>query len=149
MSDHDDLNTNRAVMEESLIEKEWRIWIEVMRKLDNLEPSECRAQEQSPLFGVIPAEIRDQIFSYCLAEQSGNEKITKEEYYYRPDYRHYQYIDTALLLTCRRIYLETRMIPVQNVTYRDYLGSRRRRPSRSECSLSSLFLIQASHDNKF
>jgi hypothetical protein len=131
MSDHDDLNTHRDFVEELSIEKEWRMLKEMVQKLDNLEPSECLVQEQSPLFGVIPAEVRDQIFSYCLAEQDGKEKITKEEYYYRPDYTHYQCIDTALLRTCRRIYLETRTIPVQNVTFRDYLGSRRRRPAKS------------------
>ncbi len=33
-------------------------------------------------------------------------------YYFRPEYEHYQRIDTALLLTCHRIYDETHLLPV-------------------------------------
>jgi hypothetical protein len=110
-----------------------REFLTVIQRLDNLQPSECLAQEQSPLFSMIPAEIRDIIFSYCLAEQDGRRRIDKQEYFYRPDYTHYRFIDTALLTTCRRIFLETRMIPVQNVTFREFLGYGRRAPVLSEC----------------
>lgn len=103
--------------------------LETMKRLDNLDPSECLAQEQSSLFSSIPAEIRQEIFAYSLAEQNGKREISKEAYFYRPDYTHDHYIETAFLKTCRRIYLETRLIPVRNVTFRDYLGKRDREPA--------------------
>ncbi|PBK64879.1 hypothetical protein ARMSODRAFT_1022864 [Armillaria solidipes] len=71
-------------------------------------------QATSPLFSVIPPEIRNLIFRLALR---GYPDRTKRYYpgnafYYRPGYEHDRRIDTALLLTCRRIYDETRLLPV-------------------------------------
>jgi hypothetical protein len=90
--------------------------------LSKLSYSDCLSQEQSPLFSTIPPELRNQIFGLALAEQNGSFAIPTHKHYYRPDYTHHRIIDTALLRTCRRVYMETRDIPQQNVTCRFWLG---------------------------
>jgi hypothetical protein len=110
-----------------------RMLFEVMDRLDSLKPSDCLPQKQSPLFSVLPAEIRSMVFLICLAEQDGKTEMGREQYFYRPGYTYYRFIDTALVRVCRRIYLETRTIPMQNVTFRDWLGSVNRQPPRGAC----------------
>lgn len=69
-------------------------------------------QSASPLFSYIPAEIRDHIFKLALTSFDDKTKpYEKGEYYYRPDFRYAQKIDTALLMTCRRIFKETENVP--------------------------------------
>lgn len=87
------------------------------------------AQSNCPLFE-IPAEIRNDIFSYVVTEQDGATAIRQTDYWYRPDYTHYRYIETALLRTCRRIWLETHALPRQHITRRIWSGSNDRRPAR-------------------
>ncbi|KAF2428295.1 hypothetical protein EJ08DRAFT_680633 [Tothia fuscella] len=101
-------------------------------RLLELQLTDCNLQDQSPLFSTIPAEIRNQIFGLALSENDGKDAIPTEKYWYRPDYTHDRYIDTALLRTCRRVYLETRDLPQQNVTCRFWIGSvERAAPLRS------------------
>lgn len=69
-------------------------------------------QLASPLFTRIPAEIRNSIFKLVLTSFDDKRRPYKKgAYYYRPDHRYAQIIDTNLLLTCRRIYAETEGIP--------------------------------------
>jgi hypothetical protein len=86
-------------------------------------------QQQCPLFN-IPAEIRNDIFSYVVAEQDGATAIKPTDYWYRPDYTHFRYIETALLRTCRRVWLETHALPRQHITRRVWAGGQERRPDR-------------------
>lgn len=90
----------------------------------------CNPQLQSPLFNKIPAEIRAFIFELTLSEADGRTAISPSDYWYRPDYTHYRYIDTRLLLTCRRIWLETYTIPRCKVINQVWLGDVRRRSLR-------------------
>ena len=70
-------------------------------------------QSQSAIFSHIPAEIRNQIFSLALTADDDKEKpYTPYSYYYRPGYLYSHKIHTNLLLTCRRIYLEARLLPL-------------------------------------
>lgn len=71
-------------------------------------------QAASPLFSVIPPEIRNLIFRFALHGYPDRTKgyYPGNAFYYRPGYEHDRRIDTALLLTCRRIYDETRLLPV-------------------------------------
>ena len=70
-------------------------------------------QTASPLFTVLPAEIRNEIFHYALLSFSDLTcPYTPHSYYYRPGYTHARTIATNLLLTCRRIYLETHLLPL-------------------------------------
>ena len=70
-------------------------------------------QAECPLFNGIPGEVRDRIFQHAVTEYTPREtEYEKDEHYYRPHFRFADnYIDTALLRTCRRIYQETRHLP--------------------------------------
>ncbi|EXJ91837.1 hypothetical protein A1O3_00387 [Capronia epimyces CBS 606.96] len=71
------------------------------------------AQQGSPLFAMLPAEIRGYIFELCLTSQDdGSKPYRADRIFYRPGYHYYQAINCDLLRTCRRIYRETRLLPV-------------------------------------
>ena len=70
-------------------------------------------QIASPLFSTLPAEIRSHIFYYALlAYPDPARPYSKHSYCYRPGYTHARAITVNLLLTCRRVYLETDLLPV-------------------------------------
>ncbi len=68
-------------------------------------------QKNSPLYdGTIPAEIRDQIFCYSVQEffKTNSSSIWPlDTNYTRPGYSGLRKVDISLLLTCRKVYLET------------------------------------------
>ncbi|KAL0571979.1 hypothetical protein V5O48_009981 [Marasmius crinis-equi] len=70
-------------------------------------------QRQSPLFSVIPPELRAIIFQYALlACYDKSRPFPPDAYYYRPDFEYHDKIDTTLLRLCRQIYLETYLLPI-------------------------------------
>lgn len=70
-------------------------------------------QIASPLFSTLPAEIRNHIFYYALlAYLDPARPRSKHSFWYRPGYTHARAISVGLLLTCRRVYLETDLVPV-------------------------------------
>ena len=70
-------------------------------------------QIASPIFSLLPAEIRNLIFYYVLlAYPDLAHPYSKHSYWYRPGYTHAPAIAVSLLRTCRRIYLETNLLPV-------------------------------------
>ena len=74
--------------------------------------SSINPQLASPLFAKIPAEIRNHIFRLVLTFFDDQTRpYKKSAFYYRPDHRYAQIIDTTLLLTCRRVFAETRNLP--------------------------------------
>lgn len=79
-------------------------------------------QKQSPLFSVLPPEIRNEIFGLVLLEQD-SAPFSEQDFWYRPDYSSARFIDTALLRACRLVYIETSDLPLFNVTYRQWLGN--------------------------
>lgn len=81
-----------------------------------INTSSTNPQKESPLFARIPGEIRDHIFDLALTAYPGKqEPFEKNAYYYRPGFRYAdQRLDTALLRTCRRIYQEASLVPLQN-----------------------------------
>ena len=69
-------------------------------------------QSASPLFNRIPPEIRNRIFELALTAYDDKTKPYQSgTYYHRPGHRYAHKVDTNLLLTCRRIYAETKDIP--------------------------------------
>ncbi|KAF2457492.1 hypothetical protein BDY21DRAFT_274175, partial [Lineolata rhizophorae] len=74
-------------------------------------------QTQSPLFGVIPAEIRNLIYEFTLAQAEDGEHYPPNAYYYRPGYRRRGRVHAQLLLTCRRVYGETHGLPMRLATH--------------------------------
>ena len=70
-------------------------------------------QIASPLFSTLPAEIRNHIFYYAvLAYPDPTRPYSQHSFWYRPGYTHARAITVNLLLTCRRVYLETDLLPV-------------------------------------
>ena len=70
-------------------------------------------QIASPLFSKLPAEIRNHIFYYALlAYPDPTRPYSKHSYWYRPGFTHVRAINVSLLLTCRRVYLETHMVHI-------------------------------------
>ena len=70
-------------------------------------------QIASPLFSKLPAEVRNHIFYYALLAYPDRARpYSKHSSWYRPGYTHVRAITVSLLLTCRRVYLETDLVPV-------------------------------------
>ena len=97
-------------------------------------------QSQSPLFGKIPGEIRNEIFSLALQEYVDPENLYgREEYCTRPGYEGNKRIDVALLRTCKLIWSETRGIPEKNTEIIVWVGNRERAPRSG--SLSTFYKL--------
>jgi hypothetical protein len=96
---------------------------QIRSQLKLIDPSNSHEQLQSPLFSKIPPEIRNQIFELAVSQH--NNAVDPFEYYDKawnflsldlvaePPMK--RYLD--LLLTCRRIYYETRSIPMRSATH--------------------------------
>lgn len=70
-------------------------------------------QVTSTLFSKLPGEIRNHIFYYALLAYSDPTRpYSKHSYWYRPGFTHVRATNVNLLLTCRRVYLETHLLPV-------------------------------------
>ena len=70
-------------------------------------------QGGSPLFSKLPAEIRAEIFALALrAADDTSKPYRPDRVFYRPGYHHHKKTNCALLRTCKRIYGETRLLPV-------------------------------------
>ncbi|KAL9132110.1 MAG: hypothetical protein Q9217_000146 [Psora testacea] len=80
-------------------------------------------QVGSPLFSLLPAEIRAIVFEHALLGYPDPKKpYLRHSYYYRPGYTHARRIATALLLSCRRVYLETSTLPIELNEHIIYAG---------------------------
>ncbi|KAF7318224.1 hypothetical protein HMN09_00330900 [Mycena chlorophos] len=70
-------------------------------------------QLQSPLFNVLFPELRNIIFLHVLTEYDDKSRpYSKHSWCYRPDFKYAGVISPQLLLTCRRVYLETHLAPI-------------------------------------
>ncbi|MCJ1359827.1 MAG: hypothetical protein MMC33_009830 [Icmadophila ericetorum] len=70
-------------------------------------------QSSSPLFRLLPGEIRNQIFSLALTPYPDlSRPYHQGTHYYRPGHHYPIIAPTALLLTCRRICCETAHLPL-------------------------------------
>jgi hypothetical protein len=88
-------------------------------------------QSQSPLFSVLPGEIRDRIFAYALAEfEDDSVAFGNNTCYRRPEYAAPRRSDTALLRTCQRIYQESFFYPFALAEQTFFLAWPSRRPER-------------------
>lgn len=86
--------------------------ISVASEMETPICGEINPQPACPLFNRIPNELRNHIFQLALTSFDDKTRPYKKgAYYYRPGHRYAQKIDTTLLLTCRRIFLETESVP--------------------------------------
>ncbi|PSN74500.1 hypothetical protein BS50DRAFT_567335 [Corynespora cassiicola Philippines] len=89
------------------------------------------SQEQSPLFGKIPAEIRNEIFLLALqqyVDPDPEKRYAIDTYYTRPGCEGPIRQDTQLLWVCKRIHTETKNIPFWDHEVVFWLGSSQRAP---------------------
>ncbi|KAL4802015.1 hypothetical protein BDV18DRAFT_148058 [Aspergillus unguis] len=86
-------------------------------------------QSQSPLFRLLPAEVRNLIFTYALSpyEDTSN-AYSKETYWTRPGYSAPHKTSTALLRACKRTYAETWFMPFALADHTFYLTAQDRAP---------------------
>jgi hypothetical protein len=77
-----------------------------------MEINPQRSQTQSRLCS-LPAEIRAIIFAFALsADDDQSKPYRPDRKYYRPGYHFHQKINISLLLTCKQVYSEARLLPV-------------------------------------
>lgn len=70
-------------------------------------------QTASSLFSTLPAELRNLVFQFALTGYPDPDRpYSRHSFWYRPGYTHARKIAIELLLTCRRIYLETNLLPI-------------------------------------
>jgi hypothetical protein len=97
------------------------------RHLASLTPSTSHPQLQSAFFTLLPAEIRFTIYQHVLSQQNDHSRpidIHSISPLYRPLHTYHSKIDSALLLTCRLVYVEAHQIPLRSATHHfRYLGS--------------------------
>ncbi|KAK7187353.1 hypothetical protein PSPO01_06583 [Paraphaeosphaeria sporulosa] len=94
------------------------------RSLANTTPQSAHPQLQSPLFAVLPSEVRNLIFEYAICqridpdphESPPETQIARS----RPHHERHPVTHTALLRTCRLVYTETRTIPLRSATHHVY-----------------------------
>ena len=86
-------------------------------------------QSASALFSQIPAEIRHLIYEFALlASPDPLRPFSKHSWHYRPGYTHARLINTNLLLTCRRVYLEADHLAVSQNEHLIYQPAKRGPP---------------------
>lgn len=87
-----------------------------------------RPQTESPLFR-LPRELRDRIWSLALSTYCDEEKpYPRKIQVWRPDLTGPRRLDTALLETCRAVYMETWDRPIRQTTLVIHEGSEEDRP---------------------
>jgi hypothetical protein len=89
--------------------------------------SRCNQQLQSPLFKILPAEIRNDIFSLALLQYEDlANPYPEHDFCYRPGHRARRIVSTDLLLTCRRIWLEANHWPMEQAVHSFWFDADRR-----------------------
>lgn len=89
-------------------------------------------QNSCVFFVTVPTEIRSIIFSLALYGYDDESRpYLDDTYYSRPGYRFRRRIATALLATCRRIYVETHDLPISQNEHIFWCGSQWRNPTRT------------------
>lgn len=93
----------------------------IRRALLEIAPENSHPQTQSPLFAILPSEVRNQIFEYVVCQTFDYScPVSRTSHLHRPGHEYRSHTDTALLRTCRLVYYETRSIPLQSATHHLY-----------------------------
>lgn len=92
-------------------------------------------QDECPLFSTLPAEIRQRIYVMALSSFDDPSKpFNPQHHHYRPGHRFRQQHDFRLLQTCKRVWRETRLLPIMlnEIIFYLYRGPRSNLPSYSQ-----------------
>lgn len=100
----------------------------------SLKFTEYEEQKQSPLFSLLPSEIRHEIFAYALASApetdgpTATQSTGMNDYCARPGYESRHRIWTELLQSCKRIYMEASHMPFTCSEHAFYMAWEERTP---------------------
>lgn len=115
-----------------------------------LDLSKCHDQQGSPLFTVVPPEIRNRIFEFALSNyEDSSAAYSTDTCYRRPGYTAPHKTSTALLQTCQLIYREAWFRPWTQALITMFLTSPDRKPEKTTSTQElkrNLELIHAFHD---
>ncbi|KAK5107887.1 hypothetical protein LTR62_000597 [Meristemomyces frigidus] len=104
-------------------------------------PGRFDDQPASPLFSTLPPEIRDIIWGFATAPyEDETKKFAETAYYYRPGRTASLKTETALLLTCRRVWLEANAMPMLQAEHSYYY--RREAPDRRDPKWTANLTVQ-------
>ena len=80
-------------------------------------------QSGSPLFSILPGEVRDKVFEYALLSYEDTTHLYDEETCYRrPGYFAPSTADRSLLQTCQQVYAEAWFRPWVSATHTFWLS---------------------------
>jgi hypothetical protein len=86
--------------------------------------SSVNPQLQSPLFGTLPGEIRNEIFALVLMQYEDEAELYPEDsYWYRPGFTAPRKSDSALLRTCRAAYAEGKKVYLKDLEWAFWFGT--------------------------
>lgn len=84
----------------------------------------CHYQEQSPLFGLLPGEIRNKIFAYSLVQFEDDAAAYPENsYWYRPGFKGPKKSSSSLLQTCKLAYTEGQRVFLEELEWAFWFGT--------------------------
>jgi hypothetical protein len=91
--------------------------------LANLTPETTNPQSQCPLFSILPGEIRNEIFELALIQFEDDEAAyPKDSYWYRPGFTGPKKSSSALLRTCRLVFLEGQKVFLRELEWAFWFG---------------------------
>jgi hypothetical protein len=80
-------------------------------------------QSQSPLFGLLPGEIRNEIFALALLQyEDGAAAYPEDSYWYRPGFTGPRKSYSGLLRTCKLAYAEGRQVFLEQLEWAFWFG---------------------------
>ncbi|GKT42077.1 uncharacterized protein ColSpa_02258 [Colletotrichum spaethianum] len=78
----------------------------------------CDRQLQSPLFSVLPGEIRNEIFALALIQYEDDESAYPEDsFWYRPGFTGPRRSSSSLLRTCKLVYAEGQKVFLKELEF--------------------------------
>jgi hypothetical protein len=81
-------------------------------------------QSQSPLFGLLPGEIRNEIFALTLLQYEDDAAAYPEDsYWYRPGFAGPRKSCSGLLRTCKLAYAEGRQVFLEQLEWAFWFGN--------------------------
>ena len=110
----------------------------------SFDSQDINPQTSSPLFGRLPAEIRNEIFSLAsTATYDKNVSYPKYAYHYRPNFRYKRCISSSLPLACRLVYLESHSLLAMQDTYIEWCNrGLSKSPAHRSMTSAQLFMQQ-------
>ena len=110
--------------------------------------AKCHSQHQSPLYSLLPREMRDLIWAFATTPVEDKAHPYKNtEFYYRPGHTARLKTDFNISLTCRRAWLEAHALPMLQAEH-SFWYDRAAPDARSREWMASLTRLNRKHFGK-